>query len=237
MACHTVNLPFRALHLSDPAGIDATVLGEMNQETYPVGSRIRFEFPKRKLERPGAATLKFPAAALMWYDGGKPATGTPGGHDFSNRPPAELLTDVVALRGEVPKSGCLLIGDQGQIFSPDDYGEQFYVKRGDDAKFIHYKKYAPLAAIPQTIPRNDLPGDSDHKHHQEWIAAIKAGDPGKCYSRFEIGSQLTELVLLGCVSLRAGRKIEWDASAMRAKHYPQADPLIRRENRAGWELA
>ena len=38
---------------------------------------------------------------------------------------------------------------RGRIFSPDDYGEQFFVKLNDDKKFVHYKKHPALAAIPQ----------------------------------------------------------------------------------------
>jgi hypothetical protein len=35
-----------------------------------------------------------------------------------------------------------------------------------------------------------------------------------CYSRIEIAARLTEIMLLGCVSLRAGQKIEWDGPKM-----------------------
>jgi len=245
MACHTVNLPFRALHLTDPTEIEATVPGGMNAETYPLGSTIRFEFAARKMKHPAAAPTLFhrqdsrelSPATFTWYDGGKPDASAANGHDLSNRPPRELLTEVEDLLGEVPKSGCLLIGDEGKIFSPDDYGEQFFLKRGEDKKFIHYKKHAALDSIPQTIPRNELSGDSDHKHHQEWIAAIKENNPEKCYSRFEIGAQLTEIVLLGCVALRAGQKIEWDGRRMAARNCPPAAGFIKRQNRAGWELA
>ncbi len=129
------------------------------------------------------------------------------------------------------------MGEKGKIFSPDDYGEQFYVKRNDDRKFVHYKQYAALEAIPQTIPRNGFPGDNDHKHHLEWIAAIKENQPQRCYSRFEIGAQLTEIMLLGCVALRAGKTIEWDGPNMTARNCPEAAPFIKREDRAGWALS
>ena len=44
-------------------------------------------------------------------------------------------------------------------------------------------------------------------------------------------------MLLGCVALRAGKKIEWDGPAMRATNAPEAAQFIKRENRAGWNLA
>jgi hypothetical protein len=69
------------------------------------------------------------------------------------------------------------------------------------------------------------------------LASIKAGKPEQCYSRFAIGAQLTEIMLLGCVALRVGQKIEWDGPKMRATNCPTAAPFIKRENRVGWVLS
>ncbi len=246
MACHTVNMPFRSLQLGYPTEIEATpFIGVMNDETYPIGSKIRFEFPARKISIPAAHptffhkhdTLAFDPATFWWYDGGKPLVDNPTRHDGSNKPPHELTTDIVEMLGEMPGSGCLLIGDKGKIFSPDDYGEQFFIKQNGEQKFAHYKKHPAVASIPQTLPRNTFKGDNDRRHHQEWIAAIKAGKPEDCYSRFAIGAQLVEIMLLGCVSLRAGKKLEWDGPNMVAKNCPEAAQFIKRENRAPWALA
>lgn len=245
MACHTVNMPFRALNLGYPTEIEAEAIAGMNQETYPIGSKIRFEFPARKTKRPAAHktflhrhdVLEQGPVTFTWYDGGQPNPKNPTEHDNSNKPPHDLLVDIEEFQGEVPNSACLIIGDKGKIYSPDDYGEDFFVKRSDDRKFVHFKKYEALAAIPQTIPRNEFKADADKKQHLEWIAAIKDNDPLRCYSRFEIAAQLTEIMLLGCVALRAGKKIEWDGPNMVAKNCPEAAPFIKRENRAGWTLA
>ena len=245
MACHTVNMPFRALRLGYPTEIEAETIGGMNQETYPLGSKIRFQFPARKTEVPAAHktffhrhdTIAQAPVTLHWYDGGKADASAPNGHDFSNKPPQELTADIAELQGEIPNSACLLIGDKGKIFSPDDYGEQFFVKLNGETKYTHYKKHAPTLAIAPTIPRNPHKGDNDHRHHLEWIEAIKAGQPENCYSRFAIGAQLTEIMLLGCVALRVGQKIEWDGPNMVAKNCPAAAPFIQRTNRAGWRLA
>jgi Oxidoreductase family, NAD-binding Rossmann fold/Oxidoreductase family, C-terminal alpha/beta domain len=233
MACHTVNMPFRALNLGYPTEIDATALGPMNKESYPLGSKIKFLFPAAH------KTLFHRHVSLTWYDGGMPDTKSPNGHDFSNKPPKKLLADIVALQGEVPNSACLLVGDHGKIFSPDDYGEQFFIKLNDDKKFVHYKKHPAAAetAIPQTIPRNMFKGDNDRRQHLEWIAAIKAGKPEMCYSRFAIAAQLTEIMLLGIVSLKAGKKIDWDGPAMRATNCPEAAQFVKRTNRDGWVLS
>jgi predicted dehydrogenase len=245
MACHTVNMPFRALNLGYPTEIEASPFGHLNKESYPVGSKIRFEFPERKAFIPVAHPHLFhhhrkieqDAVTLHWYDGGQPDPKARGGHDLSNKPPIEVTADIIALRGEVPASGCLLIGDRGTVFSPDDYGTSFFVKLKDDQKFLHYTKHPALAQYPERIPRNPNGKNNVSAHAQEWLTAVKENKPELCYSRFEITSRLTEIMLLGCVSLRVGQKIEWDGPRMIAKNCPEAAPFIKRENRSGWILS
>ena len=150
-----------------------------------------------------------------------------------------MLADIEAFQGEVPNSACLMIGDKGKIFSPDDYGEQFFIKLNDDQKFVHYKKHPAVTEelIPVSLPRNPFKGSTDTRHHLEWIDAIKRGDPKLCFSRFDIGAQLTEIMLLGCVSLRVGKKLEWDGPGMKDTNCPEAAPYIKRDNRQGWVLS
>jgi predicted dehydrogenase len=245
MACHTVNMAFRALDLDYPTEIEAIPLGKMNKESYPVGSKIRFAFPKRTghipYEHPHlfhrSKKIEHDAVTLWWYDGGQPDPTARGGHDLTNKPPTELTADIVALQGKLPDSGALLIGDGGTVFSPDDYGSTFFVKLKGEEKFVNYLKHPAMAHYPERIPRNRYPGNTVVAHAQEWLVAIKENKPENCYSRFDITARLAEIMLLGCVSLRAGQKIEWDGPNMVAKNCPQAAQYIRRQNRSGWELS
>jgi hypothetical protein len=245
MACHTVNMPFRALRLGYPTEIEAEAFGGMNTETYPIGSKIRFQFPARKTEVAAVSKtffhrhdlIELTPVTLWWYDGGQPLADNPSGHDDSNKPPRDLTADIAEMLGEIPGSGCLLIGNKGTVFSPDDYGEQFFVKLRDEHKFTHFKKHPAVAQIPPVVPRNLFTGDNDRRQHLEWIAAIKENNPQRCYSRFAISAQLTEIMLLGCVALQTRKTIEWDGPAMRATNAPEADRFIKRDNRAGWNLA
>ena len=245
MACHTVNMPFRALHLEDPTEIEAMPFGVMNKESFPVGSKIRFAFPKRTphipVEHPHlfhhSKKIEYDAVTLWWYDGGQPDETARGGHDLSNKPPAEKTAAITALQGKLPDSGCLLIGDGGMIFSPDDYGTEFFVMLKGEEGFVNYQKHPAMAKYPERIPRNRHAGNNGIAHAQEWIDAVKAHQPEMCYSRFDVGARLTEIPLLGCVSLRAGQKIEWDSAKMMAKNCPQAAQYIRRQDRSGWVLS
>lgn len=224
MACHTCNMPFRALKLGYPKEIEATSSG-MNGETYPLKSKIRFEFPARK---------GMPPVTFWWYDGGNPTPNDPYTHDGNNKPPKDVMAEVEDLLGEAPGSGCILIGDNGKIFSPDDYGSQFYVKLKGDAEYVSSTKHEALRGIPQTIARNEFQGDTDWRHHQEWIKGCKGGPTP--YSNFDIAAYLTEIILLGCVALRVGKKLEWNGPQMKARNAPEAARYVKRECRPGWEL-
>lgn len=216
MACHTVNMPFRALKMGYPSVVEYEMGSRFYPETFPKTSRIRFEFP----EREGLAPLKF-----WWYD------GNPGDALKPLRPDANLVKDLVAFRDKLDGSGCLLIGEKGQIFSPDDYGSQFYIKMKDEKEFVGGDRHEACKAVPQSIPRS--PG-----HDKEWFEAMKAGKPELAYSNFEIAGYLTEIILLGCVALRVGegRRLDWDGPSAQAKNV-DVSQFTKRTYRKGFELA
>ena len=73
-------------------------------------------------------------------------------------------------------------------------------------------------------------------HHRDWVDAIKGGSPAS--ANFEYGAKLTEITLLGVMSLRlGGKRIVWDAQNMKAANLPAADEIIHETRRNGWELA
>lgn len=219
MACHTVNMPFRALKLGYPTVVECEMASRIYPETYPLTSRIRYEFP----EREGLPPLKF-----WWYDGAP-------GHDLKpNRPYPGIVQDVLALARRMPESGCLIIGEKGSLFSPDDYGSRFFVKLDGDPRpgqhpsgFSKGEEHEAVKAVPQTIPRS--PG-----HNQEWFDMMKDGTPA--YSNFDIAAYLTEIILLGCIALRVGEgvRMEWDGPGMRSPNCPEAAQFVKRNNRVGW---
>ena len=212
MACHTVNMPFRALKLGYPTVVECELASRFYPETYPLSSRIRFEFP----EREGLPPLKF-----WWYD------GAPGANFKPLRPYPNLVNSVINMSGKLPESGCLIIGESGQLFSPDDNGSQFFVKLNGEANFTEGGQHEGAKAVAQTIPRS--PG-----HNQEWFDMIKDSTPA--YSNFEIAGYLTEIILLGCIALKVGEgvKMEWDGPNMRSPNCPQAAQFVKREDRGGW---
>src|SRR6266446_640765 len=102
MACHTANMPFRALKLGYPTEIEAESSG-INKESYPLKSKIRFQFPAREGLEP---------VTFWWNDGGNPLPDDPYSHDGNNKPPAEATAEIREMLDKIPESGCLLIGDK-----------------------------------------------------------------------------------------------------------------------------
>ncbi|MHC4570424.1 MAG: hypothetical protein ACYTE3_32325 [Planctomycetota bacterium] len=47
---------------------------------------------------------------------------------------------------------------------------------------------------------------------------------------------MTEVILLGNVALRTGKKLTWDGANMKATNAPEADQYIRPEYHNGWTL-
>jgi hypothetical protein len=214
MACHTVNMPFRALKLGYPNVIECELASRIFPETFPLTTRIRFEFP----EREGLPPLKF-----WWYD------GNPGGAIVPLRPHADTVREILATQGKLPPSGALVIGEKGKLFSPDDYGANFYLAMKGEEEFKSGNNHEACKDIPQSIPRS--PG-----HMQEWIRMIKDGTPA--FSNFDIAAYLTETILLGCIALRVGEgyRVEWDGPNMKSTNLPQAAQFVSRKNRKGWEV-
>ena len=235
MACHTVNMPFRALKLGFPNVVELEVASRVYPETFPLTSRIRFEFP----EREGLPPLKF-----WWYDGNPNAKhnmfnqgskkGPSGDYVTPLRPHADLVKEIVSQRGELPASGCLVVGSKGKVFAGDDYGARFQVLMNDEKDYVSSDKHEACKAVAQTIPRVSN-RDTDMAMKEEWFAMMKGGPPA--YSNFDISAYLTEIILLGCVALRTGvgHRLEWDGPKMSATNAPEAAQFVKRQNRKGWE--
>lgn len=218
MACHTVNMPFRALKMGYPSAVECELNSRIYPETFPKTSRIRFEFP----EREGLPPLKF-----WWYDGNPQDALKP------LRPPAEAVHEIINMHDQLPGSGALIIGDKGKLFSPDDYGAKFFVVMKGEETYVDGEQHAACKAVPQTIPRST--GSGTFHHMQEWFRMMKEGAPA--YSNFDIAAYLAEVILLGCIALRVGegRLMEWDGPNMKSPNLPEAAHFVKRENRKGWE--
>ena len=76
----------------------------------------------------------------------------------------------------------------------------------------------------------------EENHEMNWARACKGME--EAVSPFSYAAPLTETMLLGLVALRAGqgRKIHYDADAMRITDMEEANRYLTRDYRPGWEV-
>jgi len=138
-----------------------------------------------------------------------------------DRPSTTLTWYDGGKKPELPKgikkltaNGTIYVGDKGVICAP-------------------YDQPAELAGEPDNRgPKPSLPRSPGH--YKEFVAACKGGSaPG---ANFDYAGPLTELVLMGNVAVRAGKKLEWDSANLKFTNAPEANQYLRREYRAGWAL-
>ncbi len=204
MACHTANMAVMSLELFDPISIEVKkTSGIVENETYPKYSVIEYKFPERTTTMFGGGKT-LPACTMTWYDG-------------QQYPPSELL------QGETRSdSGLLLVGTEGSLYSPNDYGAAHILLPKD--KFKNFK--APEATLPRV-------GKPD-AHFAEFADSCRGGQPAM--SNFNYASRLTETMILGNLAMRAGAKVEWDAKNQKVTNLPEANTFVRREYRSGYSI-
>lgn len=154
-------------------------------------------------------TYQFPATAergpikLTWYDG-----------KLKPERPAEL-EEGRKMPGGI--GGQFWIGTEGTIMMSDVYAKS--------ARIIPQAKWIDFA-------KNRMPEKTEKPsigHHKEWIEACKGGAPAG--ANFDYAGPLTEMVLLGNLAVRSGKRIEWDSQNLRCTNAPEVNALVRKTYR------
>jgi len=242
MACHIMDMAFWALDLGAPLSVEAESGGQTS-ETGPDWSTITYRFASRKSVGGGElgsavgpkAAVEGPAVKYVWYDGNKDgrqnapydlfekatqgAEGKQVVEPAVNKKGKTRQKQKTETTGNDPKQwDVILVGDEGMMLFRRSATDWIVTPGGRSEKF---------ADVPKTIRR--VPNEDT-----EWLEACKGGP--KPLSSFDYAGQLTEMVLLGNLAVRLGKKIEWDSAALKAKNAPEADAMIRRTYRKGWNL-
>lgn len=221
MACHTTNMPVMALKLWDPAAVTAVQnSGIVDNEQYPSTSTLKFEFP----ERDGLAATDF-----YWYDGGNlPSDG------ILEQLPASFQKRVADQRaGKLKRgtSGAVVVGTEGTIFSPDDYGARYdLIRNGTVVKDFEVPE--------QHLPRIPFEGGTDQRQKWEFVKSITGEYEPGTMSNFGYAGRLTETMLVGILALRGevGKRYEWDAKTLRCTNDDSVNQFVKREYRDGWDI-
>ncbi len=192
--CHAFNMPVRALNLDYPTRIEVSGT-DLGKESYAKACTVRYHFPARGERGP---------VKLNFYTGG-------------DLPPEEVTAALIKSFGSLPRTGCLLMGANGQLQS-GLWNSDCYIKLNEDPKFIGADNHPTAKQVPLSIPR--VKG-----HMDEWVDACLGGP--KVFSDFDFGGHLTEIGLAGNVALRLQKNIDWDGPNMKVPNMPEADAFIR----------
>jgi predicted dehydrogenase len=201
MACHTMNLPFFALNLEAPSSVSAQLddrAYNRNDQTAPYGAIVTYQFEARGNQ---------PAFTMKWYE--------------RNYPVRELFLGAIPAGQNPNGSGCLIIGSQGTLYSPHDYGGSYRLLSREANRFRDYRPPQP------TLRRNG------GNHYREWLESCRGGPVGS--SNFNYASKLTECALLGNVAMRVCGRFTWNAEEL-TTNLAAANCYLRRDYRRGWEL-
>lgn len=191
--CHAFNLPVRALELLYPNRIEISGTG-LGKESFAKACTVSYHFPARGSR---------PPVKMHFYTGG-------------DLPPETITAGHRATFGGLQRTGCLLIGEKGQLQS-GLWNSDCYVMMNDDKRFVGEGNHPLAKQVPKSLPR--VKG-----HLDEWVDACLGGP--KVYSDFDFGGHLTEIGLAGIVALRLEKSIDWDGEAMKVPGMPEADRFI-----------
>ncbi len=118
-------------------------------------------------------------------------------------------------------------GSDGGVLFVGDKGSLMCGCYGSNPQLIPEAKMKAYKQPPKTIPRSN-------GHHKDWINACKGGKPAS--SNFDYAGPLTEMVLLGNLAIRTGKKLNWDGQNMRSANVPEANQYVHTQYREGWAL-
>lgn len=116
---------------------------------------------------------------------------------------------------ELPAAGSLFIGEGGQLVLPH----------------VGMPKLYPVEKFG-ALEIEKVPGSN---HYHAWVEAALGG--AKTSDNFDYSGPLTEAVHLGNVATRfPEQKLKWDAAALKVTNLEEANRLLKREYRKGWEI-
>ena len=247
MACHTMNLAFRGLELGTVTAAECVKIEEKNDIAYPTKSVVKMTYAARDSKiRKG---VRLPEVVLFWYDGFDETRPGKSG----NKPTADVMPKVVKCFGEVPDTGCYIIGTKGCVLMQDDYGAKCAIAMNDETRFVDVFEHEAAKAVPHSIPlRTDsktVTGGSTvamagfaEGHYAEFVDAVRGVGPyyeqthSRCFSDIEYSVPQMEGILVGCIAQQVAGKLNWDCKKMSFVDNEAANALVKPFIRKGWEF-
>jgi predicted dehydrogenase len=117
--------------------------------------------------------------------------------------------------------GAMFKGSKGFLIA--DFESRLILPFGDEADMSYYNRR----------PKDQILPPVGH-FQKEWTDACKGTLKTSC--DFDYGGTMIEMMLLGLVAYRVGKKLDYDGAAGRVTNSPEANDLLSRKYREGWTL-
>jgi predicted dehydrogenase len=177
------------------------------------------EFDENMAPKRSTIVYEFPAKGkrvavkVIWQDG----VDNPNTDKDFVRPPG-IPADLQLNEG----FGQVFVGTEGVLFVNDAYcgSPPVLYRKGVREKVENVEKvYGRVIGGPT----------------QELCRAVRGDGPKPVSNFMDHAGPLTEMVLVGNLAVRLGKKINWDMKAMEARGMPEVKASLKRAYRAGWE--
>jgi len=119
------------------------------------------------------------------------------------------------------RHGAMFEGSKGILIS--DFVSRMIVPSGDAADMTYYK---PRSKEKLIAPLGDF--------LKEWTNACKGDLNTSC--NFDYGGTMIEMMLLGLVAYRVGKKLDYDGATGQVTNSAERNDLLKRRYRPGWTL-
>ena len=120
-------------------------------------------------------------------------------------------------------NGVMFVGERGVMIGGGSSG------MSSEPRLFPAKLRNEFVKPPKTIPRSI-------GHRQEFVQGCKDGKPQDAKAGFWYSGPFVEALLVGNLATRLQKRIEWDGANMRATNAPEAEPLIHKTYRKGFEI-
>ncbi len=117
--------------------------------------------------------------------------------------------------------GAMFKGTKGTLVS--HFERRFLIPNDEDGDLTYYTPRAKDALLPPV-----------GNFQSEWFDACKGDLKTSC--DFDYAGKMIEMMMLGLVAYRAGKKIDYDGASGTVTNCPEAQALLAREYRKGWTL-
>jgi len=205
--CHKLNAVFMTLNPGMPTKVWNQDVTGWNQESWPTGRRVHWEFAAGEVTRYGQADAKpRDGFKMVWHEGDAQPTHADLPDWPANKP--------------VPIGGVMMIGEKGSIHVEGSHN--------GNASLLPWGLHEQHGKLPiaEEVPGRD--------HFYEFVDSCQGKLAWNApLSNFMHGGHMTAVSMLGNVSLRMGQELLLDSTGT-ITNVPNHNAAISRVDRPGW---